>query len=267
MSQTSDTKPLAEPKEALPVTDPGASAGQPFEIAILALQNLTLFPETVIPLAVGRPRSMSAVEAALSTQEKLLGCVTVRPDRADDTDAKSDDLYGVGTLVMIKRMERVGDAMRIVVQGTERIKIVEWKQQDPYMRAVVQILPEPRTVDPEEVEAAKRNLQQMIQEALSLLPSVPPEVRVAVLGSVEAVRLAYFLGSILTLGVEEEQKMLEAETADELLRLAHANVARELEILQLLDQFFDRAMYYAAYGYEHASEAQPISTELNSSSS
>jgi len=241
MSQTSDTTPPAEPKEALPVTDPGASAGLPFEIAILALQNLTLFPETVIPLAVGRPRSMSAVEAALSTQEKLLGCVTVRPDRADDTDAKTDDLYQVGTLVMIKRMERAGDAMRIVVQGTERIKIVEWKQQDPYMRAVVQILPEPRTVEPEEVEAAKRNLQQMIQEALSLLPSVPPEVRVAVLGSVEAVRLAYFLGSILTLGVEEEQKMLEAETADELLRLAHADVARELEILQLRSKIASEA--------------------------
>jgi len=241
MSQTSDTKPPAEPTEALPVTDPGASAGLPFEIAILALQNLTLFPETVIPLAVGRPRSMSAVEAALSTQEKLLGCVTVRPDRADDTDAKTDDLYQIGTLVMIKRMERAGDAMRIVVQGTERIKIVEWKQQDPYMRAVVQILPEPRTVDPEEVEAAKRNLQQMIQEALSLLPSVPPEVRVAVLGSVEAVRLAYFLGSILTLGVEEEQKMLEAETADELLRLAHADVARELEILQLRSKIASEA--------------------------
>ena len=101
------------------------------------------------------------------------------------------------------------------------------------MRAVVQILPEPHVVDPEEVEAAKRNLQQMIQEALSLLPNVPPEVRVAVLGSVEAVRLAYFLGSILTMGVEEEQKMLEANTADELLRVAHTNVARELEILQL----------------------------------
>ena len=241
MSQTSDTTPPAEPKEALPVTDPGASAGLPFEIAILALQNLTLFPETVIPLAVGRPRSMSAVEAALSTQEKLLGCVTVRPDRADDTDAKTDDLYQVGTLVMIKRMERAGDAMRIVVQGTERIKIVEWKQQDPYMRAVVQILPEPRTVEPEEVEAAKRNLQQMIQEALSLLPSVPPEVRVAVLGSVEAVRLAYFLGSILTLGVEEEQKMLESDTADELLRLAHADVARELEILQLRSKIASEA--------------------------
>ena len=90
------------PHAALPVSDPGAQAGQPFEIAVLALQNLTLFPETVIPLAVGRPASTAAVEAALSTQEKLLACVTVRPDAADDTDAKTSDLYEVGTLVMIE---------------------------------------------------------------------------------------------------------------------------------------------------------------------
>jgi ATP-dependent Lon protease len=226
---------------ALPVSDPGASAGQPFEIAVLALQNLTIFPETVIPLAVGRPRSIAAVEAALSTQEKLLACVTVRPDRADDTDATTADLYETGTLVMVKRMERVGDAMRIVVQGTERIKIVEWKQQDPHMRAMVQILPEPHIVDAEEVEAARRNLQEMIQQALSLLPNIPPEVRVAVLGSVDAVRLAYFLASVLTLGVEEEQKMLEATSADELLRYAHTNVARELEILQLRSKIASEA--------------------------
>ena len=209
------------------------AAGEPFEVAILALQNLTLFPETVVPLGVGRPRSIAAVEAALTTPEKLLGCITVRSDRADDTDAQPADLYEVGTLVMIKRMERSGEGMRIVAQGTERIRIVEWKQQEPFMRAVVEILPEPRVVDPEQVEAGKRNLQQMIQEALTLLPNVPPEVRIAVLGSVDAVRLAFFLGSILSLGVEEEQKMLEANTADELVRLAHANLARELEILQL----------------------------------
>src|SRR5258705_711179 len=208
------------------------ASGEPFEIAVLALQNLTLFPETVIPLGVGRPRSMAAVEAALSTPEKLLACITVHPDRADDTDAGSADLYEVGTLVMIKRMERAGDGMRIVVQGTERIRVVEWKQEDPYLRALVQILPEPRIVDPDQVEAAKRNLQSMIQEELTPLPNVPPEVRIAVLESVEPVRLAYFLGSILNLGVEQEQKMLEANTADELLGLGHTNLAHELEILQ-----------------------------------
>src|SRR5215203_5248452 len=117
--------------------------GQPFEVAVLALQNLTLFPETVVPLGVGRPRSLAAVEAALSTQEKLLGCITVRPDRSDDTDARSGDLYEVGTLVMIKRMERAADGMRIVAQGTERVRVLQWKQQDPHLRALVEILPEP----------------------------------------------------------------------------------------------------------------------------
>src|SRR4029450_6908740 len=53
---------------------------QPFELPVLALQNTTLFPETVVPLAVGRPRSVAAVEAALGTPEKLLACITVRPD-------------------------------------------------------------------------------------------------------------------------------------------------------------------------------------------
>src|SRR5215217_3422558 len=207
--------------------------GEPFEIAVLALQNLTLFPETVVPLGVGRPRSIAAVEAALSTPEKLLGCITVRPDRSDDTDAKKDDLFEVGTLVTTKRMERTAEGMRIIVQGTERIRVVQWKQEDPYLRALVEILPEPRTVDPEQVEAAKRNLQQMITEALALLPNVPPEVRIAVLGQVDAIRLSYFLASILNLGVQEEQRMVEANTADELVRLAHTNLAREVEILNL----------------------------------
>ena len=217
-----------QPASARPV-------GQPFEIAVLALQNTTLFPETVVPLAIGRPRSVAAVEAALSTEEKLLACITVRADatNAGTQDARPADLYQVGTLTMIKRMERIEDTMHIIAQGTDRVKVIEWKQEDPYLRAVAQILPPVETVDKEEVEATKRNVQAMVQQALALLPGIPPEVRVAVLGSVDPVRLAYFLGSILNLGVEQEQKMLEANTADELLRLAHGYLARELEIIQL----------------------------------
>jgi ATP-dependent Lon protease len=246
MPESVETAPPAEETTAAgqPAEDLRFSTepkGEPFEVAVLALQNLTLFPETVVPLGVGRPRSLSAVEAALTTPEKLLACITVRPDRSDDTDATSGDLFEVGTLVMIKRMERSPEGMRIIAQGTERVRVVQWKQQDPHLRAVVEILPEPRTVDADQVEATKRNLQQMIQEALTLLPNVPPEVRIAVLGSVDPTRLAYFLGSILNLGVEEEQKMLEANTADELLRLAHANLARELEIMQLRSKIASEA--------------------------
>src|SRR5687767_4855365 len=78
---------------------------EPFEVAVLALQNLTLFPETVVPLGVGRPRSTAAVEAALASPEKLIGCITVRPDNTSEGDASSKDLYDVGTLVIVKRME------------------------------------------------------------------------------------------------------------------------------------------------------------------
>jgi ATP-dependent Lon protease len=240
---TQSNNPQVESEAQSPDSSSSTTAApkEPFEVAVLALQNLTLFPETVVPLGVGRPRSMTAVEAALSTPEKLLGCITVRGDSSSEGDASSKDLYEVGTLVIVKRMERLGDSMRIIAQGTDRIKVLEWKQEDPYLKARVQILPEPPIVDPEQVEASKRNLQAMIQDALSLLPNVPPEVRVAVLGAVDPVRLAYFLGSILNLGVTEEQQMLEANTADELLRFANINLARELEILQLRSKIASEA--------------------------
>lgn len=243
MSETTEKPPekIAAPAQPEAKADATPQTGEPFEIAMLPLQNTTLFPETVVPLAVGRPRSVAAVEAALATSEKLLGCVTVRADAVTGSDATAAELYDVGTLVMIKRMERVEDSMHLVAQGTERIRILGWKQEDPYLRAVVRILPDVLTIDPEEVEAAKRNVQSMIQEALALLPGVPPEVRAIMMGPVEPVRLAYFLGSILNLGVEQEQKMLEANTADELLRLAHTYLARELEIIQLRSKIASEA--------------------------
>ena len=236
MSESSEKPEASADQQPQPLSEtPTRPRGEPFEVAVLALQNTTLFPETVVPLAVGRPRSVAAVEAALSTEEKLLACITVRADleKSGGDDAKPADLYQVGTLTMIKRMERLEETMHIIAQGTDRIQIIEWKQEDPHLRAVVRILPEVETIDQEAVEALKRNVQAMVQEALALLPGVPPEIRVAILGSVEPVRLAYFLGSILNLGVEQEQKMLEANSADELLRLAHGYLARELEIIQL----------------------------------
>jgi ATP-dependent Lon protease len=223
-------------------TEPQLPRSEPFEIPILALQNTTLFPETVVPLAVGRPRSIAAVESGLASEEKFLGCITVRADVNTSTqDASSADLYQVGTVAIIKRMERIESTMHIIAQGTERIKVLEFIQEEPFIRARVEILPELKVVDQEEVEATRRNVQSMVQEALALMPGVPPEVRVAMLGNVEPVRLAYFLGSILNLGVEQEQKMLEADTADELLRLAHTYLARELEIIQLRSKIASEA--------------------------
>ncbi|HEY0658700.1 MAG TPA: LON peptidase substrate-binding domain-containing protein, partial [Pyrinomonadaceae bacterium] len=214
-------------------TETKESAARQFEIAVLPLQNTTMFPDTVVPLSVGRARSVKAVEAALSTEEKLIACVTIKTSEITGSDAKPVDLYEVGTIVNIKRMMRNDDVMQLIVQGVDRVKILYWAQEEPFLRAKVEILPELKVTDREEVEALKRNIHGMIQEALTMLPQVPPEVRMAVVSQNDPVQLSYFLASVLELGNETEQKMLEANTADELLTLTHAALSRELEIMQI----------------------------------
>jgi ATP-dependent Lon protease len=211
----------------------GAGAAEHFEIDVLPLLNTTLFPGTVIPLAAGRPRSQAAVEAALAHPEKLLACVTVKPDRGTEQEAEAGDLYLVGTLVMIKRMFRGEDALQIIVQGTERVRVLDWLQTDPHLRARVAVMPALAVRDQEEVEALQRNVRTLVERALAMMPQVPPEIRAAILAANDPVQVAYFLASVLNLGVEQEQQMLEADTVDELLRLAHARLAREVEILQI----------------------------------
>src|SRR5436853_2912058 len=227
-AQGSGNEPVQETQQLS-----GQSSPVPFEISVLPLQQTTLFPETVVPLAVGRIRSVTAVESALATEEKLLACISIRTENMTGADATPGDLYNVGTLVMIKRMMRNEETMQLIVQGTERIKVLEWTQEQPYLRARVEILPDLKVEDPEEVEAVKRNVQGLIQQALAMLPQIPPEVRTAVMSANDPVRLAYFLACVLNLGVEQEQSMLEAHTVDELLRIAHGLLAREVEIMQI----------------------------------
>src|SRR5438046_8615134 len=158
---------MAEVKDKSP--EQLKATAQPFEIPVLPLRNTTLFPDTMVPLAAGRPPSVAAVEAALTGEEKLLACISVRPDRMEDQDTKPADLFEVGTLVMVKRMERVEDTLHLIVQGTDRIRVLDWVQEEPFLRARVQILPDLLITNKEEVEAAKRNVQALIQQALAYL--------------------------------------------------------------------------------------------------
>src|SRR5215813_12968277 len=233
---------MAEEKKNPEPSQPAQKHGVvPFDLPVLPLQNTTLFPDTMVPLAVGRPASIAAVEAALASEEKLLACVSARPEKMSEQDSKPEDLFEVGTLVMIKRMERVEDVLHLIVQGTDRIRVQSWVHTEPYLRARVQILPELEVRNKEQVEAAKRNVQGLIQQALAYLPQVPPEVRLVVLGADDPVKLAYFLGSILNLGVEKEQQMLEADSADDLLQLAHDFLVREVEIIRLRSKIASEA--------------------------
>lgn len=206
---------------------------QTFEIAVLPLQNTTLFPDTVVPLTVGRERSLKAVESALSSEEKLICCISIKTEEVNGQDAKTEDLYKIGTLVTIKRMMRADDTMQLIVQGVDRVKVVEWIEELPFLKAKVEVLPALTTNNEEEVEALKRSVHGLIQEALAIMPNVPPEIRAAVLSNNDPVQLTYFLASVLDLGVQNEQDMLEANTVDDLLSLAHRFLAREVEIMQI----------------------------------
>src|SRR5882724_5158956 len=257
MAETNSNKPEAN----APVKKPDV----PFVIPVLPLQNTTLFPETMVPLSVGRPGSMAAVEAALASEEKLLACISVKLDRTSENDAKPEDVFEVGTLVMIKRMERVDETLHLIVQGTDRIRVLAWEQKEPFLRARVQVLPDLELQDKEKVEATKRNVQSLIQQALAYLPQVPPEVRLVVLGADDPVRLAYFLGSILSLGVDKEQQMLEANTVDELMHRAHDFLAREVEIIRLRSKIANEAqteMDKAQRDYVLRQQIKAINKEL-----
>jgi ATP-dependent Lon protease len=215
---------------------------QTLELPILPLRGTVVFPSGISPLTVGRPLSLKAAEAALATEEKLLGVIAQRGDQ--DAEPSAGNLYQVGTLVVINRMMRSPgqeDVLHLIVQGQERFRVIGFTEQTPYFKARVEILPEPVREQTPEVEALQRNIQALIQKALTLLPNVPPEIRNIIMQSDDAVRLAYFLGSMLDLGVEQEQALLEANTESELLRLMHSYLSHEVEVLDIRSKIANQA--------------------------
>jgi ATP-dependent Lon protease len=186
--------------------------------------------------------SLGAAEAALATEEKLLGVVAQRED--NETEPNASNLYQVGTLVVINRMMRVPgneQMLHLIVQGQERFRIIGFTEQDPFLKATVEILPEPLREETPEVEALRRNINALVQKALTLLPNVPTEIRNIIVSAEDAVRLSYFLGSVLDLEVAQEQAMLEADTEGELLHLMHSYLAREVEVLEIRSQIANQA--------------------------
>ena len=119
-------------------------------LPVLPLKSNVLFPNLLLPLAVGRKSSVAAVDAALLTEDKRLVIVAQRDPLLDEP--KIDDLYKVGTLASIKKMERGDSGLQIIVQGVERVELIEAVETEPYFKLRVHVLPEP-TDDGTEVEA------------------------------------------------------------------------------------------------------------------
>jgi ATP-dependent Lon protease len=218
------------------------SENQIKELPILPLRNTVVFPSGIAPLTVGRPLSLAAAEAALATEEKLLG--TIAQSGSDEVEPSASNLYQVGTLVVINRMMRAPGAeqvLHLIVQGQERFRVLEFIQDTPFLKARVEILPDPAREDTPEVEALRRNINALVQKALTLLPNVPNEIRNIMVAADDSIRLAYFLGTILDLEATQEQALLEANTEGELLRLMHSYLTHEVEVLDIRNRISNQA--------------------------
>jgi ATP-dependent Lon protease len=201
-------------------------------LPVLPLKNTILFPGLLLPLSVGRETSAEAVQASLKTEAKEIILVAQRDSQIESP--QQDDLYTIGTKAVIRKSSRQGDGlMEILVFGVERVVLVKLEQTEPYLSAKYRNLPLPEDGG-SEVEALSRALFELAAKAITLAqPQSAAELTRMLAGSDDPLRLAYLLASIFSLDLAREQKLLEAETRVDALRLMHSYLAHELQVLEL----------------------------------
>jgi len=200
-------------------------------LPVLPLKNTVLFPYLFMPLSAGRPGSVAAVEAAVATEDKNLLVVAQKDPTVDQPGP--DDLYSVGTRAVIRKLARSDSSVELLVQGLERVRILEYEQREPFLRARVVALPIP-TDESTEAEALYRAILDQAAKALELMhPETPVNIQQLAAQAQDPVRLAYLLGSMLSLDVAKEQALLEAPTRLETLRLLFDYLSHEVQVLEL----------------------------------
>jgi ATP-dependent Lon protease len=209
-------------------------------LPVLPLKNTVLLPYMFMPLSVGRPHSLAAVEAVLASEDKTLLIIAQR-DQSVDQPVTADQLYTIGTRAVVKKMVRGEQAVELLVQGQERASLLQLLQVEPYLQGRAQALPFPSDKG-SEVEALYRAVLDLARRALELTQGenrVDLNQLVAQAGG--PLRLAYVLGSMLSLEVAQEQALLEAPTQLEALRLIHEYLSHEVQVLELRHKIASRA--------------------------
>ncbi len=205
----------------------------------LPIKNSVLFPHLVMPLAVGRPASVAAVETALTREDKII-CVLAQR-RADVDEPKRADLYDIGTMGVIKKTLRGEEVLQIVVQGTSRVEVISVAQTHPYLALELRIVPEPADTGTE-VEALQRAVLELSGKMLELVqPQLQPSLSQIIAEVDDPLHQVYLLGSMLSLDVDKEQALIAARTRREALRLAHDYLYHEVQVLELRNKITNQA--------------------------
>lgn len=202
----------------------------PNELPILPLRNSVFFPGAVMPLTIGRTKTIRLIEEA--TKEKsLLGIITQQAPEIDDP--ASDDLYLVGTAARIIKLARAGkDGFNIVVEGICRFKVEEFNQTDPFFTAKITPLVDEGASDVE-VDALSLNLRNTAREVIDLLPEIPVMAK-QLLDSITAPgHLADLITANIDATIEEKQDVLEAVVLKKRLVKVLELLNRQFEVLKL----------------------------------
>jgi len=202
----------------------------PAELPILALRKTVVYPLTWTPLSVERPESIQLVDQA-ALGDRIVGLVTMKVEKPDK--ALPEDLYTVGTAAMIHRLIKTPTGgVGLIVQGIERIRIKEFTQREPYLKARVEAAPD-REEESLEVEALSRNTLELFRRLVSLVSYLPDELTVAIINAEAPRQLVYLVANGVRMETEAAQQILEIDDVVEKLRRLNSILSRELEVLEL----------------------------------
>ena len=209
-------------------------------LPVLPIKRTVLFPGIMMPLTVGRERSVAAVNAAMQTEDKTILVVAQRDPLTEEPGL--NDLYTIGTKAIVKQLGRSEDGnIHAFVQGLERVALLKVEHTKPYFLAQARRLDPPTNVDTE-AKALHRAIMELVTDLPRLIqaPGIQ-EAAAAFNNEDDPVALAYRVASLLNLGVQEEQKLLEHSSATELLRALYAALSKEIQILQLRNKIASEA--------------------------
>ena len=202
----------------------------PSELAILPLRGVVVYPLTALPLTVGRPRSIRLVDDAV-LGKRIIGLVAAKDPEQEDPGP--DGVYQVGTAALVHRLRRSPEGTVILlVQGLERIKIREFIQSEPYLKARVEVAPD-FVEDTVEVEALMRNIVELFRRLVALVPHIPDELIMLALNVDDPRQLVYAIATYMRMDLTDAQEVLEIDDVKEKLRKLTFSLNRELEVLEL----------------------------------
>jgi len=212
---------------------PGGSPADfviPDALPVLPLRDAVVFPLTAVPLAVGQPRSVRLVDDAMRGN-RLLALVTQRDPKGEP--AGPEDLHRVGTVGVIHQLARVPDgSVRLMVQGIERVRLLDWLGREPYLVARVEVARD-QTVEATEVDALRRAVVDIFRRLVEASSELPDELAVGAENIADPRHAVYFIASVVPLAVAARQELLELDPVTAKLRRLLDLLQRELAVREL----------------------------------